>query len=78
MAWEEVLDITPGMFLALINRRKYTNAVWIATYANMKRGKDQPIIQPEDLMPKAGRKTKVGLGPEVFAACQRAAAVMNG
>lgn len=70
MDWEELLDITPGMFLALIKRQRYRDATWIATYANFKRGKDQPAITPEDLLPR--KRKRQGMGPEVFRAFEKA------
>lgn len=56
MGWDELLGITPGMFIALINRRSYCHATWVATYANLKRGKGDPTITPEQLLER--RPTK--------------------
>jgi hypothetical protein len=76
MGWDELLDITPGMFNALVQRHKYRDAMWIATYANMKRGKDQAPITPEELMGKRPKQT--GMGPEVFQSFEKAFTEFDG
>jgi hypothetical protein len=61
----------PRQFKRLMERRAYRDATWIAAYANMKRGKDDPAVKPEDLLPK--RQCNPGaMGPEVFAAFEKA------
>lgn len=84
MAWEELLEITPGMFLSLIKRKSehekrefFPFACLMSMYVNAHRKDGSPPTSPDDFMPKVGKAkpkqaNKVGLGPEVFLAFQGA------
>lgn len=58
--------MTPRQLQALMDRRAYRDAFYICSYANMKRGKGDPVLTPESLLaPKP-------VGGGVFAAFQKA------
>jgi hypothetical protein len=68
---DEFWRMTPRQFHAAMERRAYRDASFLAGYANLKRGKDDPFIKPEDFL--ARPQCKPGqLGPEVFHAFEKA------